>query len=340
MWIMGGHGVAMYTPEGQPLKTLAKESVCHNVSSYRGDGFSVSCSFWDVATDGQKYVWASVSRGASVVDVFSIDTGDLVASLPTCLSPYNVDYHHQREEVWVRCVLPDERDAISPGRIDTFSVHSLATNHDNIKMHDNSTFNAYGRSVYPADLGDVGYATIYQDGSLYQVDLNQRGAVAAFELPNAYGSWELAYSPLNQHLYIQTYICCTCGNPGDDLDDCGHYGADNVTVVTGPSAKPGVIQVGSCGRTCIGSAADTLGVYEFDTRTNTVVGSLFSKEGATAVPVSSPTGKYILFFGGDKMAGNIRVVQPGANGQLSVRVSGLIIAWKMCRSPNCVDGSL
>jgi hypothetical protein len=88
MWVMGDNGLAIYSADGSTLlKNTPAIDICHTVaSSYRDPTGpqSVDCSWRDVASDGKKYVWAAVSRGAEVLDVFSLDTGDLVATVETC----------------------------------------------------------------------------------------------------------------------------------------------------------------------------------------------------------------------------------------------------------------
>lgn len=77
---------------------------------------------------------------------------------------------------------------------------------------------------------------------------------------------------------------------------------------------------GACGSECEGTTADTIGVYEYDTVTDTFIGSFNVKEGTGfgADPISSPDGKYVLLLPND--GGQfVRVIKAGANGQQSVR---------------------
>ena len=86
MWVMGDNGLQIYTSDGNTLlKNTPAADLCHKVASSYHDPDSplaIDCSWGDVASDGSKYVWASVSRGAEVLNVFSIDTGDMVATMP------------------------------------------------------------------------------------------------------------------------------------------------------------------------------------------------------------------------------------------------------------------
>jgi len=87
IWMFGDNGVSIFTPDGsEEVKNLAAENVCKNVTS--DDGSSrLRCDWNDVVSDGNKYVWASVARGVPKIDIFRIDTGDLVGSIGTCGDP-------------------------------------------------------------------------------------------------------------------------------------------------------------------------------------------------------------------------------------------------------------
>ena len=69
----------------------------------------------------------------------------------------------------------------------------------NIMMTDNSTLSAYGYSVIENSLGDVGYATVWNQNKLYKIDLSAKKVLKAFDYELAYGSYEVAFSALNQH---------------------------------------------------------------------------------------------------------------------------------------------
>ena len=74
---------------------------------------------------------------------------------------------------------------------------------------------------------------------------------------------------------------------------------------------------GQCGR-CDGVAGvDTLGVYEFDTVSETFVGNHLMPSGVGGDPFSSPDGKFIVLVGrngGEKL----RFLRTGSNGEPSV----------------------
>ncbi len=52
--------------------------------------------------DGENYVFVSNAL-EGIIGVFSIDSGDFMASIDTCGSPCSLDYHPTRDEVWVHC---------------------------------------------------------------------------------------------------------------------------------------------------------------------------------------------------------------------------------------------
>jgi hypothetical protein len=175
MWMFGANGVSIYTPDGsQEVKTIAPEHVCKNVTS--DDGSSrVRCDFSDVVSDGNKYVWASVARGVPKIDVFRIDTGDLVGSFPTCGSPGDMDVHPSREEIWVHC---RGFSNSSESHIDVFSSVSPTTPiSTSIQMHDNTNLRSSGKLAVHADLGDVGYSTVSGQPYLYKIDLSERTVI-------------------------------------------------------------------------------------------------------------------------------------------------------------------
>jgi len=318
MWVLGSDGVSIFSADGMDtIKVMEKENVCHNVSSYRGEGYSVDCSFYDAKSDGEKYVWASVSRGASVIDVFDINTGDVVASIPTCQTPRDLNFHQGRGEMWVRCMAPDPENFTLPGHIQSFSTNNLASPSRSIKLVDDVDFSAYGYAEFSSDLGDTGYSTVYGKPYLYQIDLNKGLKVAEFEIENAYGLYESTFSAKNDHIYAITHVCCTCGFEGADYpDDCGRYGTDGVNITTGPFAGT-YNTTGLCGSRCMGTPADTVGIIEFDTTANKVVGNHFSKAGGSAVPASTPNGEYVVLMDREDEDNFLRVLKPGMNGEAS-----------------------
>jgi len=313
MWILGSTGLRIYSPDGSnELVSTPPEDICHNVTGYRGGPPSLSCSFYDVVSDGKKFVWAAVSRGVSKIDVFDIDTGGVVGSFETCATPRDLEYHPLRDEIWVRCMGANDEYS---GYMDVFSVSSpTGDTIANIDLTGNHTFSAYGYSVIDNTLGDVGYASSWNKNILTKYDLSERRVLEQFELPNAYGAYEVAYSPINKHIFVRASVCCSCGFEGSDMgEDCGRYGSDNVTITTGPNA--GKVMPGQCGR-CDGLPIDNIGVYEFDTQTDTIIGHHVMDNGSGGDPFASPDGRHIVLVG--RNGGEVlRIIEAGKNGEKS-----------------------
>lgn len=206
----------------------------------------------------------------------------------------------------------DVFSAASPGA-DTFA---------HIDLTGNSTLSAYGYSVIDNSLGDVGYATVYNDNQLFKIDLSERKVLDSFEIPLAYGGYEVAYSRLNRHIFVRASVCCTCGFFGSDLgEDCGRYGSSNVTITTGRSA--GTITEGQCGR-CDGiSGVDTLGAMEFDTSTDTFIASHVMPDGTGGDPFGSPDGRFVVLVGrnGGEVLRIIKTGEPGVPSTVAFDLS-------------------
>lgn len=312
MWMFGENGVSIFNPDGsEEVKTIPPEKVCKNVTS--DDGSSrIRCDFNDVVSDGNKFVWASVARGVPMLDVFRIDTGDLVGSFQTCGSPRDLDVHPLREEIWVHC---SEFSDSSESHIDVFSsVSPTATIPASIKMHDNSNLRSFGKLEVHSDMGDVAYSTVYGQPFLYKIDLAEREVMQKFNFaqdnPKYYGLYDMAYSPKNGHIFARTQVCCTCGFEGADSVECGRYGSKNITV-------DGKLTEGQCGHHCRGGVTDTIGIIEFDTNSETVVGThKFVGTAPVYSPFASPDGEYVILFGMDG-GQTVQMLKPGESGKKS-----------------------
>jgi len=311
MWMFGDNGVDIYTADGsEHLKHIPPETACH-VVNWRGND-RLRCDFMDVVSDGKKYVWASVSRGGDKIDVFSIDSGDLVGSFATCESAYDLDYHPLREEVWVHCSKFNE---YQNSHMDVFSVNSPSVPiTTRVMMHDNTPARSYGKLVLDPALGDVAWSTVYGLNEVFKIDLATRTIIENVTIvednPRFFGFYDMAFCPVNQHLFLRSQVCCTCGYEGADNLECGNYGSSNITI-------DGILREGQCGRHCVGGPADTIGVVELNTLNNTVVAQ-HQFVGAAPIdqPLVSPDGKHIVFFGIDG-GRKIQILSPGANGEKS-----------------------
>merc|ERR1712161_124429 len=280
MWMFGENGVSIFTPDGsEEVKTIPPEKVCKNVTS--DDGSSrVRCDFTDVVSDGNKFVWASVARGVPKIDVFRIDTGDLVGSFQTCGSPGDLDVHPLREEIWVHC---SEYSNASESHMDVFStVSPTAPIPATITMHDNTNLRSRGKIAVHSDLGDVAYSTVSGQPYLYKIDLAERMVMDQFSFeednPKFYGLYDMTYSPMNGHIYARTEVCCTCG--------------------------------------CQGGVTDNIGIIEFDTATDTLVGTHpFVGTAPTYAPFTSPDGDF-AYIKTDKM--NLFVVSSSSDYKVAI----------------------
>jgi len=305
IWTFSAKGLKIFSPSGTELKYISNNDLpmCGN------DADDAGCYYFDYASDGHKYVWAA-GFGPNRVDVFDIDTGDYVGYSPTCGTPLDLDYHPLRNEMWMKCVTADDEEG--GGHIDSFSTYSLSSDHKQI--HLNVTGRAYGRGTVHSTLGTYGYVSILDKPDLYKIDLSSKEVAGKYELPDAHGSYDMTYSPANQHIFVRVRVCCTCGSVGDDLESCGRGPPKPVTVTTGPSAGSFGIN-GTCSSPCEGSPADTIGVYEFDTVSGRVVASHNIKPGTGfgADPVASPDGKHVLLFGNDG-GQYLRILETKSNG--------------------------
>lgn len=248
-----------------------------------------------------------------MIDVFRIDTGDLVGSFATCGSPGRLDYHPLREEVWVHC---NAFSDTSESHMDVFSaVSPSATIPSTIALHDNTSMRSYGRLVVDSELGDTAYSTVYGQPYLYRINMAERRVTEKYDMggdnPKFYGLYDMAFSPKNGHFFIRAEVCCTCGFAGADSLECGRYGSGNITLTIDGAE---VQTEGQCGRHCRGGPTDTIGILEFDTNSEKVIGMHnFVGSAPVYAPFASPDGKYIVLFGmnGGK---TVEILKAGTSG--------------------------
>jgi len=315
MWVFSAEGLSIHSSDGSEMLKQVKSPMC---SAENG------CSYFDHASDGHKYVWAA-AFGPNRIEVYDIETGDYVTYMPTCSTPLDLAYHPNTQEMWTNCAGTDAANG-HDGHIDSFSTNTLHTQFEQIPL--NYTGRAYGRIVVHSTLGNYGYSSVYKAPYLHKLDLATRTVEKLIEMPDTFGGYDMTYSPMNKHVFVRTRVTCTCGSPEADKESCGRGGPQLVDILTGPSA--GAKQVnGTTSGSCEGSAADTLGVYEFDTVTDTLVGSHNIKEGTGfgCDPAASPDGKYIVLMGNDG-GQNLRVLQAGENGVASTIVADVPVAFE------------
>ncbi len=220
MWTFSSQGLSIYSLDGsKELKRLSAADLdC-------GD----SCFYFDVVTDGHKYVWANALHAASNrVDVFSLDTGDYLGGVGVCNTPLDMDYIPNREELWIRCAGSEDSPHLA-----VIQANSLGAASDEVRLDDERS---YGHAVFHSSLGNYGYAT-GNGNVLRKVDMAQREAVANFTLDQAHAAYDMTYSPANKHVFLRSRVCCTCGFEGADNPSCGRSpGSPGQNIQTGPSA--------------------------------------------------------------------------------------------------------
>jgi len=314
MWHFSPDGLSIFAPNGGLLKAHPKKMLCPESINPRSGQMSQDCSYFSYASDGHRYVWAGSMAGDHHVQAFDIDTGDYAGYLDTCSTPLDLEYHPARREMFLRCAQEDTAGG-NPGEIDVFSSATLSANLPMIKF--NATARPYGRLAIHSSMGPYGYSLAYDQSFLTEMDLSAKTVSATYDIPKAYGGYDTTYSPVNQHLYFRVRVCCSCNSTDADMESCGRGPGSPVLVQTGPSASE-TLQNGVCSSGCEGSRADTIGVYEFDTVSKVFVDNHNIKEGTGwgADPVASPDGKWIALLGNDG-GQNVRLLQPGANGESS-----------------------
>lgn len=313
MWHFNPDGLTIFAPNGDVLKEHPKKMLCKEYTRYDGS-LSEDCYYYTWASDGHQYVWAGSMAGDHHVQAFDIDTGDYAGYLDTCSTPLDMEYHPARQEMFVRCAQEDSADG-SPGEIDVFSSATLSSDLPMIRF--NATRRPYGRMVIHSSLGPYGYSTAYDQNYITELDLSSKEISGTYEISKAYGGYDATYSPINQHLYFRSRVCCTCNSTDADVESCGRGPGSPVWVQTGPSQSD-ELQIGVCSGGCEGSRADTMGVVEFDTVHKVFVDNhnILEGTGWGADPVSSPDGKWIVLLGNDG-GQNIRLLQAGKNGESS-----------------------
>ena len=320
VWAIGKSGISIYSTDGSSLiKRHDKNEICGGND----------CSFREAISDGKHHVFASNALN-STIDVYSIDTGAFVASLDTCGSPWSIDYHPVRDEVWVHCWGPDA-EVGDTGHVDVFSASSLDTPMSQVQLHPILVGHAHGSVEVDSSLGHFGYATDLNTPFVYRMNLNTKEVEEKIEIPNVSGLYRMAYSHVNRHLFLRSYVCCSCGFDGADIAECGRVRPRPVNVVTGPNQ--GTDLNGTCGHGCEGSPADTTGVFEFDTQSNEVVDTWQISDGLGADPYVSPYGDFIALFGNNG-GSTVRLLKPGKNGAPSKLWADVNVGFNAAAEPS------
>ena len=83
MWVFGTAGIFIYNEDGSELKKhLPAEEICLPLVDDETNVTSHSCAWRDVVSDGSNNVWATNTNAGSFVEVFNVDKGMHVATLP------------------------------------------------------------------------------------------------------------------------------------------------------------------------------------------------------------------------------------------------------------------
>lgn len=103
-------------------------------------------------------------------------------------------------------------------------------------------------------------------------------------------------------------MCCSCGVDADTQAEC-RSSATEVTLRDGTQA------LGYCGISCDGSAADTVGLIEFDTKGLSVVGTHYWPEVGSGNAMASPNADLIVIE--PRYTSVVKILAVGENGVLS-----------------------
>lgn len=226
VWVFSSEGLSILSVDGtQALKTLsAKEMDCG----------SQGCNYFDIVTDGHKYVWANALHSSpNRIDAFSLESGDYLGGVATCSTPLDTDYVVNREELWVRCAGFSDPDDPSAAHLQVIQANSLGGASQQLRLTDSRS---YGYATFHSSLGNYGYATVNDEAVIWKIDLANRMPVANFTMDKAHSAYDMTYSKVNKHLYIRSRVCCTCGFEGADAATCGRFsGSPGKNIQTGPS---------------------------------------------------------------------------------------------------------
>ena len=248
MWIFNKDGLTVFSPDGVQLRKHRKSQVCPNLrTDFRTGQSTDDCSFFDVQSDGHRYVWAANHDDAPhKIDVFDIDTADYAGYTPTCSTPLDLNYHPARNEMWVRCAAKNDE---GPGEVDVFSTNSISAEHELVNFNITAGARAYGRMAAHSTMGNFAFSTQYNQPHITKFDLSGRDIVETFPLEKGYSTYEMTYSPANEHVFAAVRVCCSCGSAEAEVEDCPSDEPEQVLVQTGPNRRDEP-QDGVCSRPC------------------------------------------------------------------------------------------
>jgi len=322
MWVFGTDGIFIYNEDGSELKKhLPAEEICLPITDDETGETSHSCGWRGVVSDGSNNVWATNTNGGSFVEVFNVDKGMHVATLPTCGFPWNIDFNPLRSEVWVQCWSPKPENG-DEGQIDVFSTASVSLDMKQIALgglEGGELYRGHGTVVTDSSMPNIVYGNTLDAPILFEIDANTKEVLNEYIIPDVSGVYRMEFSHVNRHVFMRGYVCCSCGFEGSDLGmECGRGTPSFVDVVTGPNQAKNV--TGKCGHSCEGSAADVLGVLEWDTKSKEIVGYHLNSLGYAADPYIDPSGKYLIMLANDG-GREATIIKTGKNGEISEQLA-------------------
>jgi len=320
MWVFGTQGIFIYNEDGSELKKhLPAEEICLPITDDETGEKSNSCAWRGVVSDGSNNVWATNTNAGSFVEVFNVDKGMHVATLPTCGFPWNIDFNPLRREIWVHCWSPKPENG-DEGQIDVFSTASVSLDMKQIALGGlDAQYSGHGTVVTDSSMPNIVYGNTLDAPILFEIDANTKVVLNEYNIPEVSGVYRMEFSHVNSHIFMRGYVCCSCGFEDSDLGmECGRGTPSFVDVVTGPNQAKNV--TGKCGHSCEGSPADVLGVLEWDTKSKEIIGYHLNSLGYAADPYIDPSGKYLIMLANDG-GREATIVKTGKNGELSEQLA-------------------
>jgi len=329
MWIFSQDGVRMFEPDGSDVVVYHKNTeVCEVVEDPWAEVSGVmqeDCWHMSAVNDGENYVFVNNGNYVedSYVDVFSMWNGRYLGNIPMCSLAYNMMYSPNRRELWVDCWLRpadyNKSNMTDLGNVEVLSTRNIGAPLTHIDVHGFDAHN-HGNILVHESIPNKAYRFTMANSNIYEIHAGSKRVLEEIAIDKSVGSYEYAFSPLNKHIFIRIYVCCACedlwGDYSTECADCG----EAVDVTFGPRGNTDMKQPGYCGKYCRGSLADTEGVWEFDTSTNTFVTQHKPLEGAHGTkPFATPRGDYILLGHGDGGNG-VKVLKAGASGEASTEI--------------------
>lgn len=190
------------------------KEICQAGTAIRGPPEMVdTCQFVEAVSDRHKHVYVTNSSpdGRYYLDVFNMNNGELVASLPTCTVPRHLDYAPHREEIWMHYwMYPELASPEDDGQVAVYSTNALGIKHDKVKLY-GTDVHSHGRVIVDSSFPNFAFSIASYVPDLFKIDPNSKSVTDTITMPDTIGLDEYSYSKINQHIYLRTYGCCPCG---------------------------------------------------------------------------------------------------------------------------------